>query len=126
MGYYDDHMKSDKQKRSWLMPTVIGALLGAVLILLSLPILVQANLLPYDLSEQNDETTQQAAPSGDAENKQVNLEVSSQITEVVDNVSNAVVGVVNIKQQSIFGGSESQQGGVGSGVVYKKAEILLT
>ncbi|MGP4073703.1 S1C family serine protease [Piscibacillus sp. B03] len=120
MGYYDDHMRSDKQKRSWLMPTIIGALLGAVLILLSLPILVQANLLPYELSEETQESTQ-STPSGDGENKQINVELNSQITEVVENVSNTVVGVVNIKQQSIFGQSESQQGGVGSGVVYKQA-----
>lgn len=121
MGYYDDHMRGNNQKRSWVMPTVIGALLGAVLILLALPILVQANLLPYELSEETQESTQ-STPSGNEENKQINVELNSQITEVVENVSNTVVGVVNIKQQSIFGQSESQQGGVGSGVVYKQAE----
>lgn len=120
MGYYDDHMRSTKKNRKWLMPSVVGALIGAVLILLALPILVQANWLPYDFTGQENEETQESTPSGDEVNKQVNLEVNSQITEIVEDVSDTVVGVVNIKQQSIFGQSESQQGGVGSGVVYKK------
>ncbi|SEQ06118.1 S1C family serine protease [Piscibacillus halophilus] len=120
MGYYDDHMRSTKKNRKWLMPSVVGALIGAVLILLALPILVQANWLPYDFTAQENEETQESTPSGDEVNKQVNLEVNSQITEIVEDVSDTVVGVVNIKQQSIFGQSESQQGGVGSGVVYKK------
>ncbi|TFB21135.1 serine protease [Filobacillus milosensis] len=126
MGYYDDHLgPKKKNERGWLLPTVVGLFLGAVLILLALPALVQANLLPYDLTveENEDENVQlDQVQSDEGNSKNVKVDINSQITDVVNNVSDTVVGVVNIKQQSIFGeqGSNQQQGGVGSGVVYKK------
>lgn len=48
--------------------------------------------------------------------------VSTDITEVVENVSDAVVGVSNIQetQQNPFMAGESSEAGVGSGVIYKK------
>ncbi|GEL76355.1 S1C family serine protease [Tenuibacillus multivorans] len=125
MGYYDDHVNTNKKKneRGWLLPTIVGLVLGAVLILLALPALVQSNLLPYDLTveENEDENVKLNQGQGDEETQTVNVNINSQMTEIVNNVSDAVVGVVNIKQQSIFGNNNNnQQNGVGSGVVYKK------
>lgn len=125
LGYYDDHVNTNKKKneRGWLLPTIVGLVLGAVLILLALPALVQSNLLPYDLTveENEDENVKLNQGQGDEETQTVNVNINSQMTEIVNNVSDAVVGVVNIKQQSIFGNNNNnQQNGVGSGVVYKK------
>ncbi|MGM8215809.1 S1C family serine protease [Bacillaceae bacterium W0354] len=126
MGYYDDHMRKNKKEKSWLLPTALGFILGAIIILLALPALVQANLIPYDLTiqEQEDENVQLENVSGKNEDKvevtNVNVEINSQITQIVDEVSDAVVGVLNIQNQSIFGRQpNTNQAGTGSGVVYK-------
>src|SRR5699024_1060651 len=51
----------------------------------------------------------------------VNVDVTSQITEVVDKVSPAVVGVTNIQLQADFWQQQDgNEAGTGSGVIYKK------
>ncbi|RPF51103.1 S1C family serine protease [Aquisalibacillus elongatus] len=124
MGYYDDHMRPRRHNKGWLMPSLVGLVLGAILVLLALPILAQANLLPYDIAQEEESNNQVDQNESDTEgsNKTVNVEVNTQITDIVDNVSNAVVGVVNIKQQSMFGDNNNQQDGVGSGVIYKVSD----
>ncbi|PKR77405.1 serine protease [Halalkalibacillus sediminis] len=129
MGYYDDHHMNRrlKSKRGWLLPTLVGLVLGIVLIILALPTLVKANFLPYEISVQDvdDENVEQddAGDQGEGESKSVSVDISSQATEVVQGVSNTVVGVVNIQQsQNIFGQSserDDEQAGTGSGVIYK-------
>ena len=128
MGYYDDHSpatQQQKQKRRWIMPTIVGAILGAVLILLALPALVQTELLPYNISIPEDESGLVDDDQGLTGNttKNVQVDVNTQITEVVKEVTPSVVGVVNLQSQQEFwnqDGSSAQQAGVGSGVIYKK------
>ncbi|WP_318247329.1 S1C family serine protease [Halobacillus litoralis] len=129
MGYYDDHSPAtqrDKQKRRWAMPTIVGVILGAVLILLALPALVQTELLPYDITIPEDESglvdDDQELTGGTT--KSVQVDVTTQITDIVSEVSPSVVGVVNLQTQRDFwnqnGSTSPQQAGVGSGVIYKK------
>ncbi|MBA2174786.1 trypsin-like peptidase domain-containing protein [Halobacillus locisalis] len=128
MGYYDDHSpatQQQKQKRRWIMPTIVGAILGAVLILLALPALVQTELLPYNISIPEDESGLVDDDQGLTGNttKNVQVDVNTQITEIVKEVTPSVVGVVNLQSQQEFwnqDGSSAQQAGVGSGVIYKK------
>ncbi|MBH0230289.1 trypsin-like peptidase domain-containing protein [Halobacillus yeomjeoni] len=109
------------------MPTIVGVILGAVLILLALPALVQTDLLPYDITIPEDESGLVEDDQGLTGNntKNVEVNVTTQITEVVDKVTPSVVGVVNIQSQQNFwqdSDSSSQQAGVGSGVIYKKED----
>ncbi|WP_226582219.1 S1C family serine protease [Halobacillus litoralis] len=131
MGYYDDHSPSSQQKRNrrrWVMPTLVGGILGAVLVLLALPALVQTELLPYDMTIPEDESglvqDDQGLTGGTTKN--VELDVTTQITKVVDEVTPSVVGVVNLQTQENFwrqqNSDSSRQAGVGSGVIYKKEE----
>ncbi|MED1437083.1 S1C family serine protease [Aeribacillus composti] len=126
MGYYDDDFErynNRKQRGNWggsLLAGLIGAVLGALLVIFSLPALAQFNILPYNLNispEQNEE--------GETENvqgpvKTVNVNVNSAVTEAVNKVSDAVVGVVNIQQVSFWDQTQEGEAGTGSGVIYKK------
>ncbi len=128
MGYYDDHYISRKtpKKRNWLTPFVIGLVLGAFLFALLLPSLVNNNLLPYQIvisdntaanQHQSDTTGENVQPS-DIRNVQV--DISTRISEIVGEVSPAVVGVINVQGQSDFWQQEeSGEAGTGSGVIYK-------
>lgn len=130
MGYYDDHSPTRQQKqqrRRWVMPTIVGGILGAVLVLLALPALVQTELLPYDMTIPEDESglveDDQELTGGKTKN--VELDVNTQITDVVEKVTPSVVGVVNLQTRQDFWqqeGDSAQQAGVGSGVIYKKED----
>ncbi|WP_345241550.1 S1C family serine protease [Pontibacillus salipaludis] len=127
MGYYDDQTSSsNRHKRpGWIMPTFVGLILGAVLIVLALPALIQSNILPYDLSSQDNEDQVQASEEEDTPTTEsVNLDVTTQVTEVVSEVQEAVVGVVKIRESSglIQEQPSSGEAGTGSGVIYKKEQ----
>ncbi|MBB6454453.1 serine protease Do [Salirhabdus euzebyi] len=118
MGYYDDHMQpqANPKKRSWFLPTAVGVIIGALIVFLALPSLIKANLLPYEMQNQN-ELTQQGNDSP-LPTQTVNVNIQTQVTDVVEMVSDAVVGVVNVRG-SDFWIQQDEDAGTGSGVIYK-------
>ncbi|SHN33613.1 S1C family serine protease [Gracilibacillus kekensis] len=128
MGYYDDHYLSrQKQKKNkWFMPFIIGMVLGAFLFAVVLPSLVKNNLLPYQVIIGSN--TAESLHSSDGEDNtpsptsvtNVEVDISTRISEIVAEVSPAVVGVNNIQNQLDFWQQEeSGEQGTGSGVIYK-------
>ncbi|MCP8617236.1 S1C family serine protease [Salirhabdus salicampi] len=119
MGYYDDHgpKRQERSGKSWIIPSILGLILGIFLVILSLPTLIQANLLPYQftIDDENNTITQ---GNGDGTTQSVNVNISTQVTDIVENVSNTVVGVVNIGG-SDFWINQRNEAGTGSGVIYK-------
>ena len=74
-----------------------------------------------DENEQNEQNEQGTETTEEGIREHVNVDVSTQITEIVDNVSPAVVGVTNIQSRSDFWQQgEASEAGTGSGVIYKK------
>ncbi|WP_371925861.1 S1C family serine protease [Halobacillus sp. A5] len=127
MGYYDDHSpatQQQKKSRRFMMPTLVGIILGAVLVLLALPALVQTNLLPYSITTPNDENESIDNEGTGISSEKVEVDVNTQITEVVEEVTPSVVGVVNLQSQSNFWDEQdgSEEAGVGSGVIYKQED----
>ncbi|NLP52967.1 trypsin-like peptidase domain-containing protein [Bacillus sp. RO1] len=132
MGYYDDHVtqKRTRKEKSFgkvVFAAVTGGVVGALGIVAMLPV-----LLDWGFYMDNNE-------SGAAESTPISVETNSvvqtdqveyekiqtNITNAVENVSEAVVGVVNIQSggNSLFdprGAQGDQEAGTGSGVVYKK------
>lgn len=124
MGYYDDHYLADtnkqkQPKKGFFISAFIGAIIGGILVLSSIPLLVKVGYIPVQ-----DAGSEQAisafggngTPAGLEQT--VNLSVNSDITQAVEKVSDAVVGVINLQQSSLF--SQGLDEGTGSGVIYKK------
>lgn len=129
MGYYDDHSPGretrSRKQRGMKGSGVIGffgAVLGALLVIFSVPILANNGLLPYEVMPKNasvvDSDSVVEEDMDGVETETLNLQTTSEVIEAVDRVSDAVVGVVNMKQSSGLFGAEGGEG-TGSGVIYK-------
>lgn len=107
-----------KRRAPWLTPVLLGIIIGILLSIL----LVNTNLLNNGDASQTDggkEDTTPAETTG--ESSHLSVDVTSQITEIVERVSPAVVGVTSIRQQVDFWRQEEDgEAGTGSGVIYKK------
>lgn len=137
MGYYDDHVirpetrKSKEKTKNGRTATAgfLGAVLGAVVILFSLPFMADNGWLPYnigssadqeDRNEQNE--NEDLSPEDIESTSSIQLETTSEIIEAVNNVSDSVVGVVNMMENTGFMSPGGE--GTGSGVVYKVTDEL--
>lgn len=104
-----------RKRRSWLIPLLLGVIIGILLVMLVVPSMlnVETNLGEQDKSGSKD--------NGPLKTSHINVDVSTQVTEVVADVAPAVVGVTNIQLQSDFWQQqEGNEAGTGSGVIYKK------
>jgi len=123
MGYYDQDYENYDAKRQkgnrggWFLAGLVGAILGGLLVFFALPTL--SNFLPYEMNLGEEATDQQGQTVEDTGPiKNVSVDVNSAITGIVDEVSDAVVGVVNLQEAGFW--SETGEAGTGSGVIYKK------
>ncbi|MBM7609474.1 serine protease Do [Lysinibacillus composti] len=100
-------------KAGYFMSGVAGVIVGALLVWLLLPSMV--NQLPGGTN--NNANKSEPATTID----QTATEVTTDITKAVDEVSDAVVGITNIQEVSDFWTRQSttQEAGSGSGVIYK-------
>lgn len=130
MDYFDHHDQTDQPKRRrWLGPVLIGIAIGIAVVFMTLPGILESDLLPEawtDDTETTQDGTNGIEPRSESEGY-VSVNVSSQITDVVNAVSPAVVGVINIQRQGDFwqqqsNGQEQTEAGSGSGVIYKKTD----
>jgi serine protease Do len=123
MGYYDDHYEYQQRQKGnrgrWFFSALVGAVLGALLVVISVPALSKWNVLPYQVTPRESEQGQNGeAAKEPAIQQQVSVDVASQVTKAIDKVSDAVVGIVNIQEANFW--SQGGEEGTGSGVIYKK------
>lgn len=122
MGYYDQDYESRYKKQKgnkggYFLASLIGVILGGLLVIIAFPRLIDMNALPYEVSP----TEQPVENKSAVEARNVSVDVETDITKAVDKAADAVVGISNIQQSSFWhGGSTDQEAGTGSGVVYKK------
>lgn len=118
-GFEKQRNKSSRV-RAWIWPIIIGLITGILLMLVMLPNLLGSNIV-FDESKSSNETEETTETKITKE--EVNVDVSTQITEVVEKVSPAVVGVTNIQRRANFWEQgEDSEAGTGSGVIYKKED----
>jgi serine protease Do len=130
MGYYDDHSQERYQKQSgnrggYFFASIVGAILGAMLVVLSIPALSNQGFLPYHV-----QPNQNQPADGNNDNQdnfiqqQVSYDVNSDTTKAIDKAADAVVGINNIQNSNFWSdesGDDQGPAGTGSGVIYKKA-----
>ncbi|WP_373894337.1 S1C family serine protease [Virgibacillus natechei] len=135
MGYYNRNYpqnpnRTRKRRRGWLVPGMLGIIIGILLVVVAMPALSNSSLLPDQWAAQGDNNDNGEAniqtydDDGNNVNTNVNVDVSTQITDVVEEVTPAVVGVINIQRQADFWQQqeESSEAGTGSGVIYKNED----
>ncbi|MDF2909897.1 MAG: hypothetical protein K0Q56_778 [Sporolactobacillus laevolacticus] len=130
MGYYDDnHIENDpetdgksrqtretRMRGGWFFSGFIGAIVGMVCLLIFAPILSDLGVFPYQVSTGAQNGNNVSNPTF---NRQVNVNVTSSVTEAVDKVSPAVVAVINLQKANFFDNKYTESG-IGSGIIYKR------
>lgn len=107
----DDDYKKDKRKRVWL--GVIGISFFIIFLMMVSPKVDTKN-------EVKEKDVGQKAPESELQTTPISVDVSSQIIDVVEQVSSAIVGITNIQKRADFwSGDEINEAGTGSGVIYK-------
>ncbi|MED3570967.1 S1C family serine protease [Cytobacillus praedii] len=129
MGYYDQDYqnRSNKQKGNkggYFLASLVGVILGAILVIIAIPKLADYNVLPYSIEPDN-QLQEEAASNGNANipTQNVSLNVVTDVTKAVDKAGDAVVSITNIQAAGFWSKEAGEDGvpaGTGSGVIYKK------
>ncbi|MEW8987760.1 MAG: trypsin-like peptidase domain-containing protein, partial [Bacillus sp. (in: firmicutes)] len=123
MGYYDQdyegrYKQPKRNKSGYIIASLVGGILGAMLVIVSLPQLTDLGVLPYQPSTENNAVNNQRSSSGGTKN--VSVDVTSQVTKAVEKAGDTVVAISNLQETGFwFGESSRQEAGTGSGVIYK-------
>ncbi|RSL34763.1 PDZ domain-containing protein [Salibacterium salarium] len=104
----------------------IGALIGAVIVAAAMPLVYSDNMFSTDAAngtEENQSATDTENQTSEPVAEEMSTEsvnVSSEVTTAVDEVSDAVVGIFSLQQGGFMQKEgEAQTQGSGSGVIYK-------
>lgn len=129
MGYYDQDYqnRSNKQKGNkggYFLASLVGVILGAILVIIAIPKLADYNVLPYSI-EPDSQLQEEAATNGNTNvpTQNVSVNVVTDVTKAVDKASDAVVSITNIQAAGFWSREAGEDGvpaGTGSGVIYKK------
>ncbi|MFZ3577705.1 S1C family serine protease [Virgibacillus sp. DJP39] len=118
MDDYTNNSPPSRKKTGWIFPILIGVIIGVVVVVVAMPTLMKSNMVPQEWANSSINKND-VVPQGESSNF-VKVDVSTQITDVIEKVAPAVVGVVNIQQQMDFWQKQESKAGTGSGVIYKK------
>lgn len=109
-----------RKRKNWFFSVIIGVIIGTVIGIVGVPFI--NDYFDKDASSgSKDESSKQTEIDQQTDlPRQVEVDVSTQVTEVVDRVSSSVVGVTNNQQSADFWTQdEHSEAGTGSGVIYK-------
>lgn len=110
------HYKPEKKRRGYFFSGLIGAIIGALLVVLLIPRLSDVGLLSFT----EEETKTSAVKEEGIETRNISLNVETEVTQAVDVAADAVVGITNLQASNFWEETTAQEAGTGSGVIYKK------
>lgn len=131
MDLYDDddfygEKKNRRKNKPNILTPIISGMIGGLIVLLLLPSLINSGVI--DITPKYSETvaiekSQDNHGTTNIEN-QIHVDVNSGIVEAVEKVKPAVVGVVNIQEQSNFFTRQTTdvEAGIGTGIVFDKKD----
>lgn len=112
MDEFNTKFKSRRPKRNHaFLSGLIGVVAGALLVWILMP------------TENNKQPNEVIGNKNEVQEERVDLDIHTDVTEIVDKVANSVVGVTNLQTvRDVWSSSEiTQETGTGSGVIYKKS-----
>lgn len=117
----------DPKRKGFLVPLMLGIIIGILLVTVALPVMVDNGFISTQVDSTDDEEDENTREkqSGRSTKKLQNLsvDVSTQVTEIVEDVSDTVVGIrIFQKGQSSFWDDHEGIESIGSGVIYKKED----
>lgn len=127
MGYYDQDYqnRSNRQKGNkggYFLASLVGVILGAILVIIAVPKLFEYNVLPYSI-DSGEHAQEDSARNKNVPTQNVSLNVVTDVTKAVDKAGDAVVSITNIQAAGFWSRENGEDGvpaGSGSGVIYKK------
>ena len=114
-----------KPKKSWVVPMLLGIIIGILLVTVTTLVFVLSDgeISDHDKSADNEPENPNSSQDIDTPKtttNSINVDVTTQVTDVVEKVSPGVVGVTNIQLQADFWQQQDgNEQGTGSGVIYK-------
>lgn len=115
----------NQRKKTFLIPLLLGVIIGILLVIVALPALVDNGLIGNDANQSKDEPVHATKGKEQRPEQLQNLsvDVSTQITDIVEDVSDTVVGIrIFQKGQGSFWDNYEGIESIGSGVIYKKSD----
>ncbi|MCG5104805.1 S1C family serine protease [Oceanobacillus alkalisoli] len=109
--------KTTKKWSGW--SALVGGIVGGVVAAAVVAVLFVTNIIPLDGITETSPVTQNQSSETPAIIDTFSSEDATSSTSIQE-VSEAVVGVVNLQQRNIWAGSE--EAGTGSGIIYKKED----
>lgn len=122
-GYENQNNRKRNNKKGYFFSSLIGAVIGALLMILALPILNDMGIVSVNNDEQVVENNSDSQKDA-IKTRNVSVNVDTDITKAVEKAADAVVGVTNIQSRQSFwfdSADEEEEAGSGSGVIYKKS-----
>ncbi|MCT2345919.1 trypsin-like peptidase domain-containing protein [Niallia taxi] len=113
---YEEYKRSrpQRKRRGYFFAGFIGAIIGALIIVLLLPRLSQLGVLSMLQG-----STSGANFSGITQG--VSVDVDTDVTKAVDIAADAVVGITNLQESGFWADASESEAGTGSGVIYRKS-----
>ena len=109
-----------KNKGKWLIPLLLGIIIGGILVLLINPDFLRNENTAQISPAGEEENNENADSNGVLEDQPMQVDVSTQLTEIIEQVTPTVVGITNIQQNVSWGAdADGIEAGTGSGVIYK-------
>lgn len=117
----EEEKNKPKKSRRWFIPILLGIIIGVLATTIVLPAVMNQGKDTAQPKDDDEAIITEKEEDGSAKNSYVSVDVTTQITEIVDEVLPAVVGVTNIQRQADFWRQqEGNEAGTGSGVIYKQ------